>query len=137
MEAARLAAKTLIEGFAKGDLSEERLRIYQRRIDRAFGWQLWLYVVASSRRRMNAAAHAHSRACAGCRSIQTTLFLERHPFLFDGAARVIQRNGDFVHAWCSVRSGQKSKLWFMRPDVAVMILLDALLRYFASRIGFW
>jgi hypothetical protein len=77
MEAARLAAETLCEAFATGDLGEQRLNHYQLRIDRAFGWQLWI-------------------------SMQTAAILERYPFLLDGAARVIQRNGDFVHAWCSV-----------------------------------
>jgi len=104
IEAGKIAATTLIEGFEQGDLSDRFLKKYHQRWRRAFGWDFavssyvaeWFY------------------AC---------------PALLDAAADVIRRNGEaFIAPWSLVRTGAKSKLWYLRPDVGPYIILVALLR---------
>ncbi len=42
MEAAKMAAETLIEGLNEGDLSERQMSKYHKRWKAAFGWDYWL-----------------------------------------------------------------------------------------------
>ena len=48
MEAAKIAAETLVEAFREGDLTARRLKAYQQRWRKAFGWDFWLYEHSSS-----------------------------------------------------------------------------------------
>jgi flavin-dependent dehydrogenase len=43
MEAAKVAAQTLLEAFGMEDLSERQLRKYHRRCQLAFGWDFFWY----------------------------------------------------------------------------------------------
>jgi len=43
MEAAKIAADTLLEAFREGNLTARKLQVYEQRWTRAFGWDFWLY----------------------------------------------------------------------------------------------
>jgi hypothetical protein len=47
MEAAKIAAETLAEAFQEGNLTAGRLKVYQQRWRKAFGWDFWLYASLS------------------------------------------------------------------------------------------
>jgi geranylgeranyl reductase family protein len=101
MEAGQIAAETLIEGFAEGDLSESKMKLYHRRWKKAFGRDFWL-------------------------AYQIVHLLYRYPILLDAAAEVIKRKGEaFVGAWATAMMGGRSKLWFFYPTCSCPILLEA------------
>lgn len=100
MEGARIAARTIVEAVARGDLSKEFLRTYQDRWRVKFGWSFLL-----------------SRLFAW--------LVARYPTILDGACSTIRSNGEsWTTAWNSALSGHHSKLWFLRPDVGVIILVE-------------
>lgn len=100
MEGARIAARTIVEAMACGDLSKNFLGKYQDRWRLKFGWSFLL-----------------SRAFA--RLVAT------YPTILDGACSTIRSNGEsWTTAWNSALSGHRSKLWFLRPDVGVIILIE-------------
>lgn len=102
MEGARIAARTIVEAFASGDLSKSSLRAYQDRWRLKFGWSFVL-----------------SRVFAR--------LVARYPMILDGACSTIRSNGEsWTTAWNSALSGHRSKLWFLRPDVGVIIVLETL-----------
>lgn len=101
MEAAKIAAETLVEAFREGDLTAGRLKVYQQRWRKAFGWDFWL-------------------------SFLILRLLYRFPILLDAAAEVIKRKGDaFVGAWATAMMGGRSKIWFFYPTCAFPIALQA------------
>jgi len=92
MEAAKIAADTLLEAFREGNLTARKLQVYEQRWTRAFGWDFWL-------------------------SFAILRLLDRFPILLDAAAEVIKRKGDaFVSAWATVW-GTCSKELKPRTDV--------------------
>lgn len=44
LEAGKIAAETIVEGLDEGDLSERKMKVYQARWKRKFGFEFWLYV---------------------------------------------------------------------------------------------
>lgn len=51
--------------------------------------------------------------------------VSRYPTILDGACSTIRSNGEnWTAAWNGALSGYHSKLWFLRPDVGVIIILE-------------
>src|SRR5688500_8497519 len=64
------------------------------------------------------------------RSHLMALLVKRCPIILDGAAVVIRQNGEkFTSSWNSALCGQKSKLFFLRPDVGIAIITYTFLFY--------
>eukprot|EP01102_Stenamoeba_stenopodia_P015989 TRINITY_DN552_c0_g2_i1.p1 TRINITY_DN552_c0_g2~~TRINITY_DN552_c0_g2_i1.p1 ORF type:complete len:394 (-),score=109.28 TRINITY_DN552_c0_g2_i1:78-1259(-) len=102
MESGMYAANVIDEGIKKGNLSEAFLKKYQdiwyADWGREFVW-----------------------------SMNMSLFLYRFPIFLDGAAKLINRRGArFLADWAEVMTGSQSKIWFLRPDVGPLIVLEAL-----------
>lgn len=97
---ANLAAKTIKEGFERGDLSSYQLQKYQTRVDKAFGWDLWM-------------------------SSFLAKILYYFPKILDATASMIKRNGKGpLKLWLAARSGRGSKFQFIRPDIIFMIFVE-------------
>lgn len=101
MDAAELAAQTLVEGFAAQDLRATFLKRYQTRWWNSFGrdfvWSRWL-----------------AKACG------------KFPIFLDACAAVTQRRGPtFLAEWGAVMTGAKPKTAFLRPAVTGPILWEA------------
>ncbi len=93
MDAAEIAADTLAEAFATGDLSARALRRYHRGWMRAFGWDF-----------------AWSRRMA----VAYTKF----PVLLDAGAALARRRGTaFLAEWAEVMTGARPKRSFLRPGL--------------------
>lgn len=106
MDAAELAARTLVEGFAANDLRATFLKRYQARCQESFGrdfaWSRWL-----------------ARACG------------RFPIFLDACAAVTQRRGPgFLAEWGAVMTGAKPKTAFLRPAVTGPIVMEAARQWF-------
>jgi len=102
MESGMYAANVIDEGIKRGNLSEAFLKKYQdiwyADWGREFVW-----------------------------SMNMSLFLYRFPIFLDGAAKLINRRGArFLADWAEVMTGSQSKIWFLRPDVGPLIVLEAL-----------
>jgi geranylgeranyl reductase family protein len=58
-------------------------------------------------------------------SMKMSQALNKFPIVLDAAALLINRKGgNFLADWALVMSGQKSKLWFARPDVGLSFLYE-------------
>jgi hypothetical protein len=68
MEAAKIAAETLAEAFQEGNLTAGRLKVYQQRWRKAFGWDFWLYASLSLSLRVCVCVCVCVCACASCRA---------------------------------------------------------------------
>ncbi|MFN4261100.1 MAG: geranylgeranyl reductase family protein [Gemmataceae bacterium] len=101
MDAAALAARTLGEAFAVGDLSARFLKRYQQRWMKSFGWDF-----------------AWSRKLA--------LFCGKYPLFLDACAEVTRRKGaSFLVEWAEVMTGYRPKSAFLRPRLALPLLWEA------------
>jgi geranylgeranyl reductase family protein len=101
MDAAEIAAQTLAEGFAVGDLRASLLRRYHDRWMAAFGWDF-----------------AWSKRLAR--------FLGKHPIFLDAWAEVTRRRGaGFLAEWATVMTGARPKRSFLRPGMGIPILFEA------------
>eukprot|EP01104_Vermistella_antarctica_P010761 TRINITY_DN2899_c0_g1_i2.p1 TRINITY_DN2899_c0_g1~~TRINITY_DN2899_c0_g1_i2.p1 ORF type:complete len:509 (+),score=70.27 TRINITY_DN2899_c0_g1_i2:390-1916(+) len=111
MEAAKLAAATIVEGFACNDLSAERLNRYHKKWTKAFGWDFYV-------------------------TMKVAQLFYRWPVVLDAAVDVIRNGGEeFIASWALVRTGAKSKLWYLRPDVGAAIVFIALFRWLRRRLA--
>ncbi|MBM4068628.1 MAG: NAD(P)/FAD-dependent oxidoreductase [Planctomycetes bacterium] len=104
MDAAELAAQTLVEAFAANNLRASFLKKYQARWQRSFGrdftWARWM-----------------AKACG------------KFPVFLDACAAVTQRRGaGFLAEWGAVMTGAKPKTEFLRPAVTGPILWEAVRR---------
>jgi menaquinone-9 beta-reductase len=99
MMAGRKAATTLLDLRATGDFSQASTRLYETRWKRAFGHDFPL-----------------SQAFANA--------VYRYPILLDAVANEVQRKGDaMMSVWAEVATNMRSKAYFLRPDVAVPLLM--------------
>jgi flavin-dependent dehydrogenase len=97
-----LAAETLSEALAAGDLSRRFLRRYERAVRRAFGWDFWV-------------------------STQLARAYTRMPSFIDASALAMQRLGtDALLDWGKVMTGAAPKLAFLQPRFLTPILRAAL-----------
>jgi geranylgeranyl reductase family protein len=102
MDGAKLAADALKDAFAKNDLSSASMKRYHDAWMKLFGHEFYW-------------------------SMKMSLLLYRFPIMLDAAASVIHKRGaKFLAEWALVMTGGKSKLWFLRPDVGLLIGLEAL-----------
>src|SRR4051794_32856082 len=101
MDAAELAAQTLMEAFEAGGFRAGFLKRYQDRWVQAFGW-----------------GFAWSKKLAQ--------FLGKYPIFLDAWAEVTRRRGAaFLADWAAVRTGARPKRSFFRPGMALPILAEA------------
>ncbi|MBK7973670.1 MAG: NAD(P)/FAD-dependent oxidoreductase [Deltaproteobacteria bacterium] len=102
MIAARLAARTIHEAFARGDLSERALGAYHTAWTKAFGRD---FAVSAAAGRL----------------------IHRMPLLLDAANRVAQRKGDaFMARFGAAMTGVVSKAEFVRPAMAAPLAAASL-----------
>ena len=100
MDAAEIAAKTIIEGFAKQDLSEKFLGNYQKRCYNKFGRDFYI-------------------------SFYLAKFFRRYPIILDAIVSVAQRRGtDFLSEYFCALDGTRSKTWFLRPEIGGTIMIE-------------
>lgn len=111
MESGMYAANVILEGLEKGDLSEKQMQKYQKLWYSDWGREfVW--------------------------SMKMSLFLYRFPIFLDGAAKLIGRRGaKFLADWAEVMTGSQSKIWFLRPDVGPLIVLECLGLAFQKLFG--
>lgn len=106
----KLAARTILEGVSKGDLSSVILQKYQRRINNAFAYDLWMSGLLAK-------------------------ILYYLPSILDATAAMIKRNGEGpLKLWLSARSGSGSKFQFIRPDIIVMIYVEFIYQIIKCKI---
>jgi menaquinone-9 beta-reductase len=100
MDAAEIAADTLAEALAAGDLSAASLRRYQQRWMRAFGRDFrWSAAIAR--------------------------FYSRHPIFLDAGAATLNRLGPpFLARWAEIMTGARPKTDFLKPTVWLPIMRD-------------
>jgi menaquinone-9 beta-reductase len=111
MDGAELAAQTLAEGLAAGDLSERFLSRYQRRWMSAFGRDFFW-------------------------SRQMARIFARAPFLVDATAALMQRRGpDFMAEWGKVMTGVAPKTQFLRPATLWPLVLETGRHLWNRRFG--
>jgi geranylgeranyl reductase family protein len=98
MDGAEIAAATLDEAMAAGDLGRAFLRRYQDRWMASFGWDFrWSWAMAKASVRL--------------------------PSFLDGCAALMRRRGpNFLVEWGEAMTGAKPKRAFMRPSVVLPIL---------------
>lgn len=102
MESGEYAADVLYEALLRGDLSAKQLKKYQDKWYKEFGREFFW-------------------------SMKMSLFLYRFPILLDAAAKLIGKRGArFLADWAQVMTGTQSKLWFVRPDVGPLLVLEAI-----------
>ena len=104
MEAGKIAAETIIEGLAEGDLSIKKMKLYHERWKSKFGFEFWLY--AQVPLTPPPPPHSHSPTILPMTTHRGGVLLHllyRFPILLDAGAEVIKRKGDgFVGAWATV-----------------------------------
>jgi geranylgeranyl reductase family protein len=101
MDGGQLAAETLIEALAAGDLSEQFLARYHRRWQKQFGRDFFW-------------------------SRQMARVFARAPFLVDVTAGLMQRRGaDYMAEWGRIMTGAAPKSELLRPSTLVPIALEA------------
>lgn len=100
MDAAKIAADTLVEAFAKDDFSEKFLQRYHSQWQKSFGWDFqW--------------------------SKTFTKFYYRYPFLLDACAELTRRRGSkFLAEWGKVMTGSQPKTYFLQPNVALPLMFE-------------
>jgi flavin-dependent dehydrogenase len=106
-----VAAKVLLEGFKKGNLSARQLKRYQdiwyREWGRDFYW-----------------------------SMKMSLLLYRFPIMLDAAAKLIEKRGSkFLAQWAEVMTGTASKTWFLRLDVWPFLVLEIIAQAYRNLTG--
>jgi flavin-dependent dehydrogenase len=100
MDGGQLAAQTLAEGLAVGDLSQRFLARYQRRWMKAFGRDFFW-------------------------SRQMARVFARVPFLVDVTAALMQRRGaDYMAEWGKVMTGAAPKTDFLRPTTLLPLVFE-------------
>lgn len=110
MDAAEIAATTLLEGLTAGDLSARFLKRYQTHWMRSFGHDF-----------------AWSRRMAW--------FCGKFPVLLDAWAEATQLKGAaYLEEWGTVMTGARPKSNFFRPRLALPILRQLMHRPFRARI---
>jgi len=102
MDAAEIAANTIVEAFQKNDFTKKFLKRYQGRWMKSFGKDFkW--------------------------SIRMARFCAKHPIFFDAFASLSQKKGDkFMVEWGKIMTGSKRKLNFFLPKLAFPLLFEAL-----------
>ena len=64
-----------------------------------------------------------------------TLF-RKWPYVLDAAAQVIQQGGrEAISAWSLVRTGARSKSWYLKPEIGLAILLSAAWKWLQVSVG--
>jgi geranylgeranyl reductase family protein len=100
MHSGKLAADVLAECFKHQNFSEGYMKKYQDKWMKDMGHEFYW-------------------------SAKMSRLLYRFPQMLDAAALVIRRKGgSFLADWALVMSGQKSKLWFVRPDVCLPLIWE-------------
>ena len=104
MEAGKIAAETIIEGLAEGDLSMKKMKQYHERWKSKFGFEFWLYVLRHLTSLSPTPSHSPIIPTITIHRGGVLLhLLYRFPILLDAGAEVIKRKGDgFVGAWATV-----------------------------------
>jgi len=111
LESGEIAAKVLLAGFKKGDLSANFLKKYQNDWFAIWGWEFYW-------------------------SMKMSLLLYRFPIMLDAAAKLIEKRGTrFLAEWAEVMTGTKSKTWFLRFDVWPYIVLEIVAQFFRNITG--
>jgi len=106
MHNAKMAADVLIEAFKKNNFTEAYLKRYQDKWKHELSGEFYF-------------------------SLKMSQLLMKFPSALDAAALVISRKGGkFLADWALVMSCQKSKLWFIRPDVAGPLVWELIREYF-------
>ncbi|BAZ11752.1 geranylgeranyl reductase [Calothrix sp. NIES-4071] len=100
MDAAKIAADTLVEAFAIGDMSESFLKRYHSRWMKAFGWDFqW--------------------------GTRFTEVYKRYPLLLDACAALTRRYGsEFLAEWGKVMTGTQPKSYFLQPQILLPLALE-------------
>jgi len=108
LESGEIAAKVLLEGFKRQDLSAQFLKKYQNLWYSEWGLEFYW-------------------------SMKMSLLLYRFPIMLDAAAKLIEKKGSrFLAEWAEVMTGTKSKTWFLRPDVWPLIMLEVVAQVFRN-----
>ena len=98
-----MAAEVLGDAIKGGDLSKNKLKLYQ---------DMWEYQFANDFHFSNEAA----------------VLVAKYPLLLDAVASAVKKKGGkFLAEFAMVSSGVKSWSWFLRPDVALPLLLEVVL----------
>lgn len=100
MDAAEIAATTLREGLAVGDLSEKFLRRYHDRWMKLFGRDFAVSKILVK-------------------------FYARHPIFLDAYASLAKKRGpEFLAEWGKVMTGAEPKSYLLRPQLSIPIALE-------------
>ncbi|KAG2378228.1 hypothetical protein C9374_008371 [Naegleria lovaniensis] len=100
MDSAKMAADVLGEALKQGDLSKERLKLYQ---------DLWQYHYEND-------FYFANKMC---------VLVAKYPVLLDAVASCVKKKGGkFLADFAMVTSGVKSWSWFFRPDVVIPLLFE-------------
>jgi geranylgeranyl reductase family protein len=102
MDAAEIAANTIIEAFQKKNFTKKFLKRYQIRWMKSFGKDFkW--------------------------STRMARFCAKHPIFFDAFASLSQKKGDkFMVEWGKIMTGSKRKLNFFLPKLAFPLVFETL-----------
>jgi geranylgeranyl reductase family protein len=102
MDAAEIAANTIIEAFQKKNFTKKFLKRYQIRWMKSFGKDFkW--------------------------STRMARFCAKHPIFFDAFASLSQKKGDkFMVEWGKIMTGSKNKLNFFLPKLAFPLVFETL-----------
>jgi len=102
MESAEIGAKIVRDGLRKKDLSARFLKQYQDIWYKDWGREFYW-------------------------SLKVAYLLYKMPIMLDAAAKLIEKRGaKFLADWAEVMTGSQSKMWFLRPDVWSLIVLEAI-----------
>jgi len=101
MESGEIGAKIVREGLRKKNLTSRFLKQYQDIWYRDWGREFYW-------------------------SLKVAYLLYKMPIMLDAAAKLIEKRGaKFLADWAEVMTGSQSKMWFLRPDVWSLIVLEA------------
>ncbi|MFX0000450.1 MAG: NAD(P)/FAD-dependent oxidoreductase [Candidatus Hodarchaeota archaeon] len=102
MDAAEIAATTIVEAFQKNNFTKKFFKRYQGRWMKSFGKDFkW--------------------------SIRMARFCAKHPIFFDAFASLSQKKGDkFMVEWGKIMTGSKKKLNFFLPKLAFPLIFETL-----------
>jgi len=101
MDGGWLAAEELISALEVGDLSEKRLKRYEDRWMKAFGWDFKV-------------------------SSWMAKFYTRFPIFVEASARVMQKKGaQILFEWGKMMTGVAPKTGFLRPAMFMPVLIEA------------
>ncbi len=111
MDGGEIAARTLHEALAAGELGATFLRRYQDRWMASFGWDFrWSWAMAAG-------------------SV-------RYPAFLDGCAALMRRRGtEFLLEWAEAMTGARPKRTFLRPRVILPILGETLRQWWRGPAG--